>query len=181
MRHCKYFAMPHLYKINGDLKFMMNKKIRGFTLLELMITLIIMAILATIALPSYRRYIVKSRLEEGKSVLTQNYLYLDRMYNKFNGYVKSKARDASGNLNGFIETGDLPYQQTGTGDNGYTFTLASDCSSTDGHTAAATFCLKGTPQSGQANAAGGGKECGTISVDQAGKYTSSVNSGFKCF
>lgn len=157
-----------------------NKAV-GFTLIEVMITVAIIAVLAIFAIPTYQHYVVKSRLVEGRGVLDKNYLYLDRMYNKFNGYVKSNTRDSSGNLSDFIQTGDLPLPESGSGNNGYTFTLASDCSQTDGHTAAATFCLRGIPKSGQANAAGGGKECGTISVNQAGKYSSSVNTGFKCF
>ena len=45
------------------------KRQSGFTLLELMITVVIVAILAAIALPSYSEYVTRSRLTEAFSAL----------------------------------------------------------------------------------------------------------------
>jgi type IV pilus assembly protein PilE len=42
---------------------------RGWTLLELMITLLVMAILAAIAYPSYTSHLIKSRRADGKALL----------------------------------------------------------------------------------------------------------------
>lgn len=43
---------------------------RGFTLIELMIVVTIIAILAAIVYPNYQNYILKSRRSDGKTLLT---------------------------------------------------------------------------------------------------------------
>jgi type IV pilus assembly protein PilE len=44
---------------------------RGFTLIEVMIVVVVVAILAAIAFPSYREYVLRSNRAAGKSMLTQ--------------------------------------------------------------------------------------------------------------
>ena len=52
----------------------------GFTLMEAMVVIIIIAILAAIALPSYHRFILNARLKEAKTTLIEDARFLERYY-----------------------------------------------------------------------------------------------------
>jgi len=62
------------------------RKARGFTLIELMITVVIVAILASVAWPSYQSYLSRSRRSEAQSLMLaivnkeQQYLLDARQY-----------------------------------------------------------------------------------------------------
>ncbi|HET7775925.1 MAG TPA: pilin, partial [Azospira sp.] len=47
-----------------------NSPQHGFTLIELMISVVIISILAAIALPAYQDYVTRSRLSEATSALS---------------------------------------------------------------------------------------------------------------
>lgn len=65
---------------------------RGFTLIELMITVAIVAILARVAVPSYQEYIKRGARADAQSALLEAAQYLERVYSECNSYI---LRDAS--------------------------------------------------------------------------------------
>jgi type IV pilus assembly protein PilE len=115
------------------------RKVSGFTLIELMITVVVVAILAAIAVPSYIQYIQRGKISEAISNLSSTRLQLEKyyadnhMYGTGNvcGVTMPSGADAqyftitcvSGNANAI---GDQTYTITATGVggvNGFKYTL----------------------------------------------------------
>ena len=62
-------------------------KIRGFTLIELMIVVTLIAIIAAIAIPSYQNQIQKTRRADAQSGLLQAAQAMERCFTRTNTYV----------------------------------------------------------------------------------------------
>jgi type IV pilus assembly protein PilE len=60
---------------------------RGFTILELMIVVVIIAILAAIAIPSYSDYITRGKIQEASSILLAQRVKLEQYYQDQRTYV----------------------------------------------------------------------------------------------
>lgn len=60
---------------------------KGFTLVELMIALVIAAILVTIAIPSYRRYVLRSYRTEAMNALTRIQAAQEKYFLQYNSYA----------------------------------------------------------------------------------------------
>jgi type IV pilus assembly protein PilE len=71
---------------------MRTRKALGFTLIELMITVVIVAILASIAIPSYTSYVLRSHRTEAKTVLL-TMASMEERYLSTNGKYSSLASD----------------------------------------------------------------------------------------
>ena len=56
------------------------KRIHGFTLVELLVTVAIVAILAAVALPAYRDYVTRGRLTEAYANLASQRVKLEQFY-----------------------------------------------------------------------------------------------------
>lgn len=62
---------------------------KGFTLIELMIVVAIIAILASIALPSYQQYVVETRRSSGQACLMELSQWMERRYTNTLTYAGS--------------------------------------------------------------------------------------------
>ena len=59
----------------------------GVTLIELLVTVVVVGILTSIALPSYRGYMMRVQRSEAKTELLQTSAALERCFSRFNSYT----------------------------------------------------------------------------------------------
>jgi len=135
----------------------------GFTLIELMIVVAIVAILSAVAYPSYKEYIAKGRRAEMKTVLLSAQQWMERFYTENYRYDKDSA-DANVALPDHLKVS--PPQSGG---KVYDIALGTGGDKTTRD----TFVLKATPAGAMS-----GDKCGTYSVDQYGRKDLSSYSGF---
>lgn len=74
------------------------KKSAGFTLIELMVSVVIVGILASIAYPSYMESVRKSRRADAKAALSNAAQALERHYTEKNTYLNASLGDSAGSL-----------------------------------------------------------------------------------
>ena len=67
----------------------MTQNQKGFTLIELMISLAIVAILVAIAYPAYNDYVFRSRRADAKTALVTAAQYLERNFSTQNTYLNT--------------------------------------------------------------------------------------------
>lgn len=72
------------------------KKNEGFTLIELMIVVAIVAILASIAVPAYTDYVTRSKLTEAISILSDARVKMEQWYQDNRSYVGGLPTAAAG-------------------------------------------------------------------------------------
>jgi type IV pilus assembly protein PilE len=131
-----------------------NRSNCGFTLIELMITVAIVAILAAIAYPSYTKYVQRGYRSEGIVMLNDAVARMERYYAQNNTYAVTNLTAL-----GFAST--PPLSQTGK----YQLSLTAN---------ATTYSFTATPKDQQTQDA-----CGALTIDQAGAKTSA--GGIDCF
>ena len=129
---------------------LMTNRSKGFTLIEIMITIAILGIIAAVAWPSYERYQEKGRRADGISALLQNSANLEKCFLNNNGtYV------------GCAITSPSPRQY---------YSIAANPA-----LAAESYTLVATPQNAQA----GDVECATLTINQLGvkDFTTTADTG----
>lgn len=122
----------------------MLRRLLGFTLFELMVTLAIMAIVATLAFPSYMDSVRKSRRADAQAKMREFEVFAARMFTVDSDYSC------------FEDGGDC---DPPTGDDYYSYSVAMDGASL-------TYTLTATPQGTQEE-----DSCGTMTVTQTGAVT----------
>ena len=78
-------------------------KVRGFTLIELMIVVVVIAILAAIAYPSYQNQVQKTRRADAHTALLGAAQTLERCFTRTNSYVGCDSLVPSTSPDGFYD------------------------------------------------------------------------------
>lgn len=125
-----------------------NRKNNGFTLVELMIALVIVAILAAIALPSYQDSVLKAKRADAKDILLRIAQTQERHFTQWARYA-SNLSGGAGATNLGLTADDLESQG---GD--YNVTLTNP--------GATTYTLVATPNHADA-------DCGNLTLTQDGE------------
>jgi type IV pilus assembly protein PilE len=75
--------------VHGSFVSFTRQRRAGFTLIEVMITVAIIAILAAVALPSYRDYVMRGRITEATNALSETRARLEQFYQDNRHYGSS--------------------------------------------------------------------------------------------
>jgi type IV pilus assembly protein PilE len=78
---------------------------KGFSLIELMITVVIIGILAMVAIPSYRSHILKTQRSDGKTALMESAQRLERFFTNNNTYAGATVNNVNGTIRATSDEG----------------------------------------------------------------------------
>lgn len=131
-----------------------NIKISGFTLLELLITLLIIGILATIAYPTYTHMQYRAHRTDGQIALLSTAGYLEQYFSTYNTYLGVNMSEINApkiSSKGFYQIDILQDQLTPT-----------------------SYVIIATPLKTQQN----DKQCGILAINNIGQKGREINGQF---
>lgn len=120
---------------------------RGFTLIEVMIVVAVIAILASIALPSYQESIRKSRRADAKSALLAASQAMEKYYTERQTYLSAT-----------LGANSTDVYRTTSPDNFYTLSFTATPT-------ASAYSIEAAPRTGTSQTA---DKCGTFTITQTG-------------
>ena len=132
-------------------KYVNSQKLKGFTLIELMVAVAIVAILASVALPSYTIYIARAKRADARTQLVQVAQFMQRFYTANDQYQYDRSANE---VSTRIPAGLARSPSDGTAL--YTLTVVAD---------ATTYTLTMAPEPGLSMA---GDECGSFRLTSTG-------------
>jgi type IV pilus assembly protein PilE len=129
----------------------------GFTLIELMITVAVVAILASIAYPSYQNYVLSSRRAEAQADMLEMQLGME----KWRANRASYRSDATPSAKGVATTNTPANAGYGGTNSYYTYTITD--------TTESAYIITATPQGAQT----ADSNCTPLTLNQSGAQTPS--------
>ena len=130
----------------------MKRDHQGFTLIEVMITVAIVAILAAVALPNYQNYLIRSARVQAQTELLDLATLQEKIFLNSNAYTSSVTANYTGQA-----AGGLGRTSGATNDGKYTLSIALG-------TGGQSFVLTATPDAGGAQ-----RNDGTLSIAETGR------------
>jgi type IV pilus assembly protein PilE len=146
------------------MKFTPEESMKGFTLVEVMVVLVIMAVLGAVAYPTYSGYVRKTRRIEGQVALVEAMQQEERYYSQHNRYMPFSSL--------------LPDSQTGrfkwwSGSAAATSGYEIDAYACPGRQLTECVELRARPGTARVDASFSDAECATLTFNSAGEQASS--------
>lgn len=92
-----------------------RRRAGGFTLIELMIAVAIIGILASMAIPAYSNHVIKGKVQEGISALSQGRIKLEQYFQDNRKYTGGPCPAATSSFTYACSLQDASYTITATG------------------------------------------------------------------
>jgi type IV pilus assembly protein PilE len=146
-------------KLNGKPKRRATRRPCGFTLVELMITVMVIGVLSAIAFPNYTQYVQRSNRVQGKTALLKLAGAQERYFTVNNQYTSDLAALGAANYSGESATGSK-----------YDITVIA----ATGKTISTTYVITATPRSTDAT-------CGSLTLDYLGNKGQTLGTQALCW
>jgi type IV pilus assembly protein PilE len=149
-----------------------RRRHHGFTLIELVVAMVIAAILAAIAIPSYSNYVRKSRRTEAKTVLLDLTSLEERFYTTNNSYTQNPTLLGYSGTSWPITTASGYYSITQGN-----WQLANGATAANQAGTPATYNFTATPLGDQLKDTG----CTSLTIDSTGVQTAAGTDAANCW